>query len=722
MIINSNPSRNEYVATLNQTVFDYTFSIFEDVDLKVYVTPVGQIPDDATYIRADYTVTGVGEENGGTIAFDFGLNLDDYVVIVGDLAFEKTTDFGEGGDWSAESLNFNFDRNVALSKQNDTNSDSLTPRFLNSLQSSLFDTTIPAPVADSVLKINAAGDGFEFFPQGGVIAAASVSYDNSGTSFISGNVQGALTEADTRLSNIEGLDLGGIVDDAEAAAAASAASAVDSSNSATAADSSETGADAAAVVATTEAGNATTEANRAEAAADQAETLAGLAGVAVGQIVWFPADPVTPIERPGALRPLGQTVSRSEFDLLWAALLTGILPLVTQAEWNAGQKAVFGDGDGSTTFTIPKIDGYYIRTPGAEDPDFGSRLPGDEQEDTESLHDHASTETIAVGSRPKNVYLQPYVVTTRTSGLSQGVILRGTWDASTNTVFNDPLNSSITKGVAPVVEAGLDPDGFGFLCIIGGTIDIDGSPGAETYFAGDQVVWADPAWVKLSSGGVTSVNSRTGDVVGLAETGLVNTFTASNTFNVPPLTLADPTISSELARKGFVDSADAATLISANAYTDAGLALKLDSGAKAADSSLLDGFDSTEFVRTGVANDFTVPPTINGNEIWHAGNDGAGSGLDADLLDGQQGSFYTLITNQTGTLPVVNGGTGVTTATGSGSTVRAVSPNLTGTPTVSGNDVLHQGNSLSVEFHATSAAALSASQGDGGAGLHVAPA
>ena len=32
--------------------------------------------------------------------------------------------------------------------------------------------------------------------------------------------------------------------------------------------------------------------------------------------------------------------------------------------------------------------------------------------------------------------------------------------------------------------------------------------------------------------------------------------------------------------------------------------------------------------------------TIGGNTVWHAGNDGSGSGLDADLLDGQQGSYY----------------------------------------------------------------------------------
>jgi hypothetical protein len=31
---------------------------------------------------------------------------------------------------------------------------------------------------------------------------------------------------------------------------------------------------------------------------------------------------------------------------------------------------------------------------------------------------------------------------------------------------------------------------------------------------------------------------------------------------------------------------------------------------------------------------------IGGNKVWHAGNDGSGSGLDADTLDGQQGSYY----------------------------------------------------------------------------------
>ena len=40
------------------------------------------------------------------------------------------------------------------------------------------------------------------------------------------------------------------------------------------------------------------------------------------------------------------------------------------------------------------------------------------------------------------------------------------------------------------------------------------------------------------------------------------------------------------------------------------------------------------------------------NMLWHGGNDGAGSGLDADLLDGQQGSYYTNVVARLGYTPL----------------------------------------------------------------------
>ena len=47
---------------------------------------------------------------------------------------------------------------------------------------------------------------------------------------------------------------------------------------------------------------------------------------------------------------------------------------------------------------------------------------------------------------------------------------------------------------------------------------------------------------------------------------------------------------------------------------------------------------------------------VNGINVWHGANDGAGSGLDADLLDGNEGSFYANIPARLGYWPVRQGG------------------------------------------------------------------
>ena len=61
--------------------------------------------------------------------------------------------------------------------------------------------------------------------------------------------------------------------------------------------------------------------------------------------------------------------------------------------------------------------------------------------------------------------------------------------------------------------------------------------------------------------------------------------------------------------------------------------------------------------------------------------DGASSELDADLLDGQEGSYYRDAGNiNAGTLAVARGGTGATASTGTGSVVLSASPTFTGVP------------------------------------------
>jgi hypothetical protein len=58
--------------------------------------------------------------------------------------------------------------------------------------------------------------------------------------------------------------------------------------------------------------------------------------------------------------------------------------------------------------------------------------------------------------------------------------------------------------------------------------------------------------------------------------------------------------------------------------------------------------------------------TVNGNKVWHTGNDGAGSGLDADLLDGYHASSFLLTSGGT-----VSGQITLSAGTSSGKAVKS---------------------------------------------------
>jgi hypothetical protein len=92
-------------------------------------------------------------------------------------------------------------------------------------------------------------------------------------------------------------------------------------------------------------------------------------------------------------------------------------------------------------------------------------------------------------------------------------------------------------------------------------------------------------------------------------------------------------------------------------------------------------------------NDFKIDNagavTIRGNTVWHAGNDGASSGLDADLLDGQHGSYYAAASSLSSYLPL-GGGTMTGTITITNTDIRSNSTsNWTGDPGTQGKIQYH---------------------------------
>lgn len=159
MTITINPTRNEFTATAGQTVFTYTYKIFAATDLNVFQTPAGQDCDDTTDQITTFTVTGVGDEDGGTIILNTGATVGDLITIVSDIPDNRTTDYQFNGDFLPDTVNDDFDRTVSLVKQtNERSSRSL--QFEQCLQG-VTNLSLPTPSAGLYLTWKGDLSGME---------------------------------------------------------------------------------------------------------------------------------------------------------------------------------------------------------------------------------------------------------------------------------------------------------------------------------------------------------------------------------------------------------------------------------------------------------------------------------------------------------------------------------------------------------------------------------
>lgn len=116
-----NGARVQYTAAGGQTLFTYPFLIFEKEDLQVFLTPVGQIPNpqtDKIFVDTDYTVTGVGLQDGGDVVLVVPATAGDIITIERDIAASQLIDLTTGGDFKATTINFVHDKATLLIQQN----------------------------------------------------------------------------------------------------------------------------------------------------------------------------------------------------------------------------------------------------------------------------------------------------------------------------------------------------------------------------------------------------------------------------------------------------------------------------------------------------------------------------------------------------------------------------------------------------------------------------
>lgn len=143
---------NQYTAAAGQTVFSYTFEIFADADLQVYVGTSLQTLD------SNYTVQDAGKTGGGTITFLVGRSDGEIITIERKLAVERTTSFNQAQGFDADDLNVELRRIFMLLQQIET---SFRLRGFQVPVTTLLSgivTSLPAPEAGKFLRWDGDGD------------------------------------------------------------------------------------------------------------------------------------------------------------------------------------------------------------------------------------------------------------------------------------------------------------------------------------------------------------------------------------------------------------------------------------------------------------------------------------------------------------------------------------------------------------------------------------
>ena len=145
--------RIQYTADGALTTYEFPFAIFSTEDIEVYLNNTKQD-------SAAYSVTGVRDSEGGSITFAVAPTSGTTVTIVRNLSIERTSDFQEGGALRADTLNDEFDYQIACQQQlaENLNRSMVLPPYAVAND---VDLTLPTPSAGKAIVWNADGTNLE---------------------------------------------------------------------------------------------------------------------------------------------------------------------------------------------------------------------------------------------------------------------------------------------------------------------------------------------------------------------------------------------------------------------------------------------------------------------------------------------------------------------------------------------------------------------------------
>ncbi len=173
--ITTTPPRVQYIADGVQSLFVFPFPIFDANNLQVFV--------DGLLQSGTYTTAGVGASHGGSVGFLTPPPAGARITIRRQLPVQRTSDFQEGGDFRAKTLNDELDYQTAAMQQ--IESDVIRGLRLPPADPDV-DTTLPDSQsrAGKVLAFDAAGAPVTLAPSANLPDDASDRYV-TGTGLVS---------------------------------------------------------------------------------------------------------------------------------------------------------------------------------------------------------------------------------------------------------------------------------------------------------------------------------------------------------------------------------------------------------------------------------------------------------------------------------------------------------------------------------------------------------
>ena len=140
MTVSSTTTKNSYSGDGSTTVFAYTFKIFDDDDVSVIVRTDSTGSETVKTKTTDYTVSGVGNANGGNVTFVTAPASGETVVLIRSTSQTQTTDYTPNDPFPAsahedaldkmtflaQELQEQVDRSIKVSKTNTITSSEFT--------------------------------------------------------------------------------------------------------------------------------------------------------------------------------------------------------------------------------------------------------------------------------------------------------------------------------------------------------------------------------------------------------------------------------------------------------------------------------------------------------------------------------------------------------------------------------------------------------------------